>query len=117
MEIAADIQKVVEPIGERFCPALAEEVRHVEGVMGSSLPPSYFSFLTTIGNCMFSGFATVDSLSGEKLGLATMFGVSGPFKSILKDLESHPDYLAAGIIPISDTHFGDRYVLELGTGR
>ena len=117
MDLALGIEKVVKPIGEQFCPAAVDEVRRIEEVSGSSLPPVYVSFLTTIGNCMFSGSATVHALNGEKLSVSTMFGVSGPFQGILEDLKWHEDYVAAKLVPIADNHFNDRYVLESATGK
>lgn len=117
MGTALGIEKIVEPIGEQFCAATGDEVRRIEKMIGGSLPPSFVSFLTTLGNCMFSGWATVSAANGEKLSIATMFGASGPFQSILEDLKAHEDYVAEGVVPIADNNFNDRYVLRLATGK
>jgi len=108
------IDHLIEPIDAAFEPVTAHDIHQIEQLIGAPLPSSYASFLKRIGSCMFSGHATVRAPNGEALPIGTFFG--GKSRSLLADLQSH-DYVAQQLVPIADTFFNDRYVLELATGK
>ena len=109
-------EDLIEPIDTAFEPVTLDEIRRIEELVRAPLPISYASFLTRIGSCMFAGDATVRAVNGQELGIATLYGGRSS-RSVLEDLQRHEDYIAAQLVPIADTFFGDRYVLELASGK
>ena len=88
------IEDEIEPIGQSFMPATADDIRRIEEVVRGRLPPSYAAFLSRSGSSMFSGWATVKATNGEMLSIFTFFGGGGATTSVLDDLKAHGDYVA-----------------------
>ena len=110
------IDHLIQPIDDVFEPVTPAEVGLIEEPVETPLPPSCASFLTGVGSCMFAGQATVQACNGETLDIATFLG-GRRSRSLLDELRRHEDYVAQKLVPIADTFFNDRYVLDPGTGK
>lgn len=114
--IVAALADRIQPIGDAFDPASGQDLAAAEGALGIRFPVLLRDLQTTYGRFMFNGEALLQVEGSSPLGVFTIFGCKGDKGNIVVDVQAHPDYLGAGIIPIADDMFNNRYVLDLEHG-
>lgn len=109
------MRTLVSPVFDAFEPATQEELEAAERAMGVSLPPFFREFQLVFGRCMFEGEASI-SCAGEVFDVLTIFGCKGDAGNFVHDFESHEDYRAAGLVPLGDDTFNNRFVWHMHNG-
>lgn len=111
-----NLAPMLRPISESFHEATEEHIREIEAQVAAELPEDYVSFLQHFGGAMFSGEALIRNSTTQTFGVFTLYAASGDTNSVLSDLKAHPHYLEAGLVPIADDLFNNRYVLQISSG-
>ncbi|MDO9151707.1 MAG: SMI1/KNR4 family protein [Methylotenera sp.] len=106
----------LEPTGDQFHCAGAEDIARIEAAVGSKLPAAYVRFLENYGASMIGGGAGVVLDTGEELDLFTFFAASGE-QGVFADLLAHDEYAPQGLVPIADDIFNNRYLLHAPSGK
>ncbi|WP_417316009.1 SMI1/KNR4 family protein [Cycloclasticus pugetii] len=113
-----DLHTYLRPISGDYSPLTPEQAREVERLVGFELPASYTAFASDFGGGgVFQGEATVKTDDGRELAVFTIFGGVALTPSVLEDLKAHPEWQEAGLIPIADDMFNNRFLLECRTGK
>lgn len=103
------VRSLVSPIFDSFEPATEAELEAAERAIGLSLPRFFRDFQCAYGRCMFVGEASVSSAE-QTFEVLTIFGCKGEAGNFVHDFEFHEDYRAAGLVPIGDDSFNNRFL-------
>ena len=109
-------ERDLEPVGDEFRPVDAGHLEQLEKTARVRLPQSWINLLSRHGSCGFRGAAFVLCPNGRRFPIFVFFGGPEARDQILADLELHPEFEVAGVIPVADDEFNNRYVWDRRTG-
>ena len=110
------IAELMEPAFDEFHRASAEEIRHIEALVNTSLPEDYVAFLEKFGGASFPNESSVRGISGKRYSPFVFFAANGSRCAVIPDLLTHSDYRERSLVPIADDLFNNRFVLNLPKG-
>ena len=108
-ETIAALATSLQAIDHAYDPASEQELLMAEAALGVTLPELFREIQKSYGRCRFAGEALIPVDGAEPLGISTLFGCKGTTGNFLLDFRARADLQDAGLVPIADDPFNNRY--------
>ena len=108
-ETVAALAASLQAIDDAFDPASEQELLMAEAALGVTLPELFREIQQSYGRCRFAGAALIPVNGAEPLGIWTILGCKGAAGNLLMDFRARADLRDAGLVPIANDLFNNRY--------
>lgn len=108
-ETVAALAASLQAIDDAFDPASEQELLAAEAVLGVTLPELFREIQKAYGRYRFAGEALIPVKGAEPLEILTLLGCKGTAGNLLIDFRARADWRDAGLVPIADDPFNNRY--------
>ncbi len=116
-ETVALLAASLQAIDDAFDPASEQELLMAEAALGVTLPALFREIQKSYGRCRFAGEALIPVNGAEPLEILTILGCKGATGNLLMDFRARADWQDAGLVPIADDRFDNRYGWNSANGQ
>jgi hypothetical protein len=115
-ETVAALAASLQAIDDAFDPASEQELLLAEATLGVTLPELFREIQKSYGRCRFAGEALIPVSGAEPLSILSILGCKGAAGNLLMDFRARADLQDAGLVPIADDPFNNRYAWHSAHG-